>query len=383
MPRLTLAGRALLLGSAMLYLLGWSFGYGELLLVATAGIGALIAGLAWARSVPNLHVERSLEPSQRPVGESARVRLALSNPARRASAPVWALDHLVDRQTELLLPRLAPGGTKTVEYALEADRRGVFHVGPLSLNRQDPFGLVRAERQLTGTNTFIVTPKVYAIAPIPSGRLRDLEGPTVDKAEGSITFQSLREYVPGDEPRRIHWRSSARTGTLLVRHQVDSSQPRAVVVLDTTTAAYDTDEAFEAMVSIAASVTVSSVMQRYPVRMITSTGDLLLDRSGQGAGVGAYERLAEVARDARTDLGRAVNEHVGGGRGRSLVVVTGRGVPSVRATVAAQAASCDLTVLIEVDPTEKLEVQVLGPTARRLRVADGPTFVQAWQRTLA
>ena len=87
-------------------------------------------------------------------------------------------------------------------------------------------------RTYGGTATVWVHPRIHLLRAVPAGMARSLDG-RIDKVpHGTITFDSLREYVVGDELRRVHWRSSAKVGELMVREQLDTSEPTIVVLLD-------------------------------------------------------------------------------------------------------------------------------------------------------
>ena len=129
------------------------------------------------------------------------------------------------------LPGIDPEATATVIQQLPSDKRGVFQVGPLIVSRSDPFGLIRVGQQQRDIATLYVHPRIVMLTPFPSGVQRDLDGTSMGEApEGGIAFQNLREYVEGDDLRLVHWRSLAKTGTMMVRHNVDTHQPRSVIV---------------------------------------------------------------------------------------------------------------------------------------------------------
>ena len=140
--------------------------------------------------------------------------------------------------------------------------------------RQDPFGLVRVEQVRGEVTTAFVHPPTVELDPLPASFERSLDGPTSDTApQGNQAFHQLREYVPGDDRRMIHWRSSARTGTLMVRQHVDTSLPDLTVVLDTRAARWEgDDDAFEVAVEIAASLVVTCARRGFPVRLLTTDG---------------------------------------------------------------------------------------------------------------
>ena len=115
-------------------------------------------------------------------------------------------------------------------------------------------------------------PRVHPLRAVPAGVARSLDGRVDRVPHGSITFDSLREYVVGDELRRVHWRTSARVGELMVREHVDTSLPRLVVLLDNRAAAHPgarggMAETFEAACEAAASVVTAALREELPVTL--------------------------------------------------------------------------------------------------------------------
>src|SRR6185295_17135875 len=122
----------------------------------------------------------------------------------------------------------------------------------------DPLALVSAVRRYGGAVRVWVRPRVHPIAAVPVGLSRSMDGRVDRVPHGSITFAALREYVVGDDLRRVHWRTSARVGELMVREHVDTSLPRVVILLDDRAGAHVPDvsgeSTFEAACEAAASV---------------------------------------------------------------------------------------------------------------------------------
>jgi uncharacterized protein (DUF58 family) len=146
----------------------------------------------------------------------------------------------------------------------------VVPIGPVRVTRGDPLGLVRLARTYGGVAKVWVHPRIHLLRAVPAGVSRSLDG-RVDKVpHGTITFDSLREYVVGDELRRVHWRSSAKVGELMVREQLDTSEPTIVVLLDDRASAHPqikngVAESFEAACEAAASIVAAAVREDLPV----------------------------------------------------------------------------------------------------------------------
>ncbi|WP_157245775.1 DUF58 domain-containing protein [Nonomuraea typhae] len=306
---LTPLGWGTLAGSILLYTAGFLLGYTEPVILATGGLLALGAAMAWTAPKPRLEVSRELTPLKVPREEAAVAVLNVRNLGRwalngvRAHDRIDAADHTVD------LPRLPRNGARMVSYSLPTSVRGEIPVGPLRLVRADPLGLTRRVRSYGAAATLLVRPRTVPLPVPPSGRAHHLEGPTSDNApSGTATFHTLREYVVGDDLRHVHWKSSARTGTLMVRQLIDASLPTTTVVLDTR-------DLTEPAVDAAASVAVAAARAGFPVRVLTGDGPLAETKSDPEL---LLDRLALV-RAGAAGVTEAIRLAGGGG---SLVVVT-------------------------------------------------------------
>jgi uncharacterized protein (DUF58 family) len=245
------------------------------------------------------------------------------NSARLPSPRLTATDPCGPGQARVALPRLRPGASREVTYRLPTDRRGVFPVGPLQVDRSDPLGLWQRRQRFDQPATLRVHPVVQPVAVYPSGRRLHLDGPQVDNApRGTVTFDALREYVPGDDQRHVHWRSSVRLGTLMVRVHVDPSLPLTTVLLDTRARVYP-GEAFEDAVDAVASVTVAAARSRYPVRLRTTCGQAVDCQGRREDGRVLLDRLAGVEPVDRGGFD-TIASLVAGSRAGTLLVVTGR-----------------------------------------------------------
>ena len=256
-------------GSAavVLTVAGWRFGYPDLAILGTAAALALAAAVVFALWRPTLTVERRAEPDRVARGDPATMRLTVHNASRFRAASLVAVDRCGGRDVPVPLLRLRPGRDTTEHYPVPTERRGVVPVGPLHVTRADPLGLIELARRYGDTATVWVHPRIHLLRAVPAGMARSLDG-RIDKVpHGTITFDSLREYVVGDELRRVHWRSSAKVGELMVREQLDTSEPTIVVLLDDRTSAHPDPETFESACEAAASIIAAAVREDLPVSL--------------------------------------------------------------------------------------------------------------------
>lgn len=324
-PRPTPAGRALALSSVACLLAGALLGYPELRIVGATGAVALAVAVPFVVRRPSLQVGRVVEPPRVRRGEPARGLLEIEHAGFGWTWTTAAVDRVAGEPVVVDVPRLARGRSKIVRYPLPTHRRGRFAVGPLVVVSSDPLRLLGRQAVASGVEYLWVHPRVLPVGTAPTGLARDLEGPAADRApDGTITFRSLREYVVGDDLRRVHWRSSARTGTLMVRQHVDPSRPELALLLDDRAAAYGDEELSEQAVDLAASLAVGLRTDGFPCRVSAVSGRGVLGGDVQSDPRLLLDGLAELAvADQSSDrvLDRAVAALPGGS---AAVLVTGR-----------------------------------------------------------
>ncbi len=331
---LTPAGWCTLTAAVLLFGGGVVLGYSELVVLATAGVLAVLGGMAFTFPSSPLRVHRQIAPAKVARGDPAVGVLSVSNAGRRRHGGLQAVDVVGGSAVSVAVPALPAGGRRTVSYRLPTERRGKIAVGPLRLIRADPLGMARRVSPCGDPEWLLVRPRVFALPVLPAGRARHLEGSTSDSAlSGTTTFHSLREYVPGDDLRHIHWRSSARLGTLMTRELVDASRPHTTIVLDVRPHAYGGDaalapgsagvEAFELAVDAAASIAVAAGRHSYPVRILTSAGPFFETKGGRGDVTTLLDRLALVAPDPDGSLAGSFDTLRQSRTGGTLVVIAG------------------------------------------------------------
>ncbi len=366
-----------LAGTSTCYGLGVWLGYPLLVVVAAAGGVALLVAVTTVAVPAKMAVRRTVAPDRLSVGEPAVGRLTARNLGRWTSPGFVAVDRVGEVALELPVSPVGPGARRSVQYTVPTGRRGRLAVGPVTVERRDPLGLLRRVQPHGQEDTLWVRPRVRRLAPVPIGVLLDTEGSRPDAAaRGSATFVSLREYVPGDDPRQVHWRSSARTGVLMVREHVDTTEPTTTVLLDARTSVLDPAR-FEQAVEMVASVVAAAEGGRRPV-VLRCVGEDQAAMALAGA-VTMLDRLAAVEADPDAEPGALLKLAEAAVSGGALVVVTGELEPGTVARVAAQGRRFSPVVLVEL--ADAAEVAVSRPAG--MTVLRGPTVdavALAWNR---
>ena len=327
---LTASGWTVLALGVAAYVAGWQLGWVELMVVAAGCLIVLLAAIPFVVGRLTLDVERILDPERVTVGDRAIAVMRVTNPRRTPVASRTIEEHVGGRPLRLDIPPLGAGRATEAVYPLPTARRGIVTVGPALIVKSDLVNLMRREIVQTGTQTLWVHPRVVALRPLPVGYAKDLEGPTSDASPaGDVAFHALREYELGDDHRHIHWMSTARTGTLMVRHYVDNRRPNVTAVVDTNVESYIDPAGFDTAIEIAASLGVSSLMAEQPVAVWLDR-EALMGQNRPAARNDLLDRLTLAEEAAGTDIADAALHALRGEAGTSaLVVITGN-VPTDR-----------------------------------------------------
>jgi uncharacterized protein (DUF58 family) len=196
------------------------------------------------------------------------------NATRFRSGRATIIDRCDDAEIRVDVAPVASNTEHTVTGAIPTRRRGMYDVGPFEIERIDPFWLSVGTRRDTVRTPVIIHPKVYDLVG-PHGSVRVVENESVLRratADPMSGFVSMREYVAGDDPRMIHWPTTARTGTLMVREHVEVRRPEFTVVLDTAPSA-GSPEDFEEAVDVAATLAVHAIRTGLDVVVRTTDRD--------------------------------------------------------------------------------------------------------------
>ncbi|MFC9299228.1 DUF58 domain-containing protein [Streptomyces sp. NPDC057011] len=331
---LTTRGRSFLAAGIAAAACAYVLGQGELLRVGLLLAALpLICVLALHRTRYRVSGSRRLTPGRVPAGGEARVQLRMDNVSRLPTGLLMLQDrvpYVLGPRPRFVLDRVEPGGRREVSYRVRSDLRGRYPLGPLQLRLTDPFGLVELTRSFSTYDTLTVIPRTEPLSPL------HLAGESSGYGDGSRRSLALagdddvipRTYRRGDDLRRVHWRSTARYGELMVRREEQPQRSRATVLLDTRRIAFEgagPDSAFEWAVSGAASALVHLLEQGFSVRLLTDTGNSVPGEGGGGFSSGGHESaeaaglmmdtLAVVGHSDGAGLSRAYDAVRGGGFG--------------------------------------------------------------------
>lgn len=235
---LTTRGRAFVGAGATLAVSGVFFGFRDLtrfgiLLIVLPFLSTLLVRTRKTR----MRIERHVWPDRISVGQTARVTLSFENVSTSATPVFLAeerLDYALGDRPRFVVGRIAPERIRTIEYSVRSHLRGRHRLGPLGVQVQDPFGLANRSAVLEGHGDLVVLPQVL---PLSSSRQPSSGVGSEGEQAHLIALHgeddvTVREFREGDDLRRIHWPSTARTGEMMVRQEDRPAQRRAVVLLD-------------------------------------------------------------------------------------------------------------------------------------------------------
>ena len=250
-----------------------------------AWVIAIGAGILLVASIPflfggtTMDVELILERDRVVAGSDVAARLAISNRSLRVALPgvidVPVGDGLVEAHVPLLL-----GSAVHVEHlVIGAHKRGVITVGPMTIARGDPIGILRREVSWPQVEQIHVHPVTVRLPSTSAGYVKDIDGtPSKQIVDSDLAFHAIRDYQPGDSRRHVHWKATAKTGTLMVRQFEESRRSRLGIILDLDRSGYTDEDEFELGVSVAASLGLQGVRDGRDVLLATAAPNSLTAR---------------------------------------------------------------------------------------------------------
>ena len=369
---LTRSGLGALLVAVALAVGGWRWRYEELLVAALGLALVLLLAVAVAQRPLRAVVERRLTTVRVPRGDPVLVRYRVRNDTAHRSGWAVLLDHCDGEEVEVTIRPVAPDDVVDLPAAIPTRRRGVFPLGPLDVSKIDPFHLAvgtwRDDRGSAAPTSVTVHPRVYDLAGA-DGSSRVVENESIVRRAATDPmsgFVSMREYVPGDDPRLVHWPTTARVGTLMIREHVEVRRPQFTVVVDTDPSCCGEDD-FEEVVDVAATLAVHALRTGLDV-VVRTTHRLHPGRATPSRSEAEVLDLLTPVRRSGDEGPLAMGELFRDGLDRaSVLLVTGPAGPSTRL------ATADRIVVVRIgDGAEAGGVATLA-------ASDAPDFALRWR----
>jgi uncharacterized protein (DUF58 family) len=354
---LTTRGRCLLAAGVAAALCGLVLGERDLLRVATFLIALpLVAAAVVARTRFRLACSRSVAPARVPAGQSAEVSLRLENVSFLPTGLLLLEDEVpytLGGRPRFTVGWIGPGQHRTVRYPVRSEARGRYRIGPLRLRLADPFGLVELTRSFSAVDRLTVVPLVQPLPPVRLGGAWESGGESVSRSAAirGDDDAATREYRNGDDLRKVHWRSTARVGKLMVRREERPWQSRLTLLLDCRTNAHRGDgpaSSFEWSVSAAASIGVHAGRRGFSVHLLTDGGAAAAGADMSDEGV-LLDHLAEVTQSRNPGLEAAAAPLRGVEGLGTLVAVLGVLDAEQAALLAATRPPSEVSVAVLVD----------------------------------
>ncbi|NQY56260.1 MAG: DUF58 domain-containing protein [Ilumatobacteraceae bacterium] len=365
---LTRSGLGLLLFGIVAAGLGLWWKYEELVVGAVAAGAILLMAVLAAQRPLRATVTRRVDAVRIARGDPIPLTYKVRNTTAFRSGRAVLVDTCDGVEGRVELAPVAARTEELVDGTIATRRRGVFDVGPFDIVRIDPLWLAVGRRADRATASVIVHPKVYDLSG-PHGAVRVVENESVIRratTDPMSGFVSMREYVSGDDPRLIHWPTTARVGTLMVREHVEVRRPEFTVVLDTAERVIDPDD-FEEAVDVAATLAAHAVRTGLDVVLRTTSRAHPGTPASLGSEPAVLDLLTPVQRSTDDETVAVATLFAGGLARSAVLMVTGPNGPSSRF------ASLDQMTTIRVGRGAEAGAGVL------FAADDAHDFVQRWR----
>ncbi|WOH20028.1 DUF58 domain-containing protein [Paenarthrobacter sp. GOM3] len=360
----SLLGWVVLAAAIGLWWAGAAWGWQEAKSAALVAFLLFVLAIAFIVGRSAYGVVLDLARTRLAVGDDAVGSIAVSNVSTRPLLPA-ALELPVGANTAVFhLPRMKPAQVHEDLFTIPTARRAVIVVGPVRSVRADPLHLLRRRVLWTEPVDLFVHPRTVSLGSSAAGFIRDLEGmPTTELSSADVSFHALRDYVPGDDRRHIHWKTTARTNKLMVRQFEETRRAHLAIALSINTDEYDSEAEFEMAISVAASIGRQAIREQRDLDVLTQKGPLrcetgrsLLDDTTRIVGAPMRKTAVDLARNLADAVPNAsvvffvVGSHITATQLRTSAASVPPGVRSLAVRVqpgaaASRANIADLTVL--------------------------------------
>lgn len=302
---ITPAGWLVVVLGVLSLVLSFALGWQEFTFLATVLLAAIVVSSFFLVGRASYDVLIELNPRRVVVGDRAMGRMVVTNTGQRALAPTRMELPVGRGLAEFQLPAMKPKEEHEELFAVPTHKRAVIVAGPAESVRGDQLGLLRRAQKWADPVDLFVHPRTVRLLPSAAGLVRDLEGQVSNKiTNNDLAFHALRPYVPGDDRRYVHWRTSARIGQLMVRQFQETRRSQITMILATRRDLYASDSEFELAISVTASIAAQVIRDGTQMNVVSETGiwrtqtvTSMLDASCRIEQVGReFETLREFAR---------------------------------------------------------------------------------------
>jgi uncharacterized protein (DUF58 family) len=351
---LTPRGRVVLGLGFGVYIAAWAFGSKPLYPVAVGLLLVVATAWVWVRLADRpFKVTRGWGEREQLEGDDAPVVVELRATAKMLPASATLVER-VGRLGEQRHPLRRRGRRLTVRYVLARLPRGRYAFEDVRVELADPFGLENVEIPLPAPGALLVYPRLVRLDRLFSetGAHSQDGRRLLLRRHSGFELHGVREYEQGESLRRVHWRSTARRGQLMVKELEDAPRDEIAVLLDADASAV-VGESFEVQVRAAGSILDSYVRRGRRVVLVVNSERRGVQQVHSAAADWrrALELLAAAEPTGRSPLGRVLREQHGPAtRALELAVVTARLEPALVDILVQRALSRRTVSLVYVDP---------------------------------
>jgi uncharacterized protein (DUF58 family) len=355
----------------------------------------VLSAFTASRARYRLSCARKVSPRRIPAGASARLTLRLTNVSRLRTGLLLAEDALPYSLTgrftasgrskpRFVLDRIEGGGSRELSYDVLPDTRGRYTIGPLRLRVADAFGLVEIGRSFASVSVLTVTPRIIPLASPTLGGNWPGEG---DRGRRTISATgeddiAPRAYREGDSLHRVHWKSTARYGELMVRREEQHWRNSATLFLDTRRSGYagtGQSSTFELAVSAAASIGVHLSGDGLDARLITDAGEVSYQGTFRDT---LLDTLAVIGTSRTTSLRQGVSA-VSAGSGQIIALLGHLTDAQAREVATTRRGEAPAIALLFSGGTEGAAASILSGAGWRVAaVESADDLTDAWRRLI-
>ena len=264
----------LILGlGAFALILSSVFGWQEFTFLGAVLLAAVFVSITFLFGRASYGVLIELNPRRVVVGDRALGRMLVTNTGVRALPPTRMELPVGQGIAEFQLPSMKPKAEHEELFAVPTHKRAVIVAGPAESVRGDQLGLLRRALKWADAVDLFVHPRTVRLVPSAAGLVRDLEGQVSNKiTNNDIAFHALRPYVPGDDRRYVHWRTSARIGQLMVRQFQETRRSQLTIIHASRGDLYASEAEFELAISVTASIATQVIRDGTQMNVVSESG---------------------------------------------------------------------------------------------------------------